>query len=156
MKLVASGVASVSAVHLYIVLHTSMFFPPSTHLHVATAPVGVADGALPLGRRHAHAAPAADPVAAAAAHGARVPQFPQRPLAAGAGALAVLPGGALGTFPPQLLELLLHPPEGVGGRSHTVVKVAEIKGGCPGCHSKLSLFWLGQDEIDIYLSIYDR
>lgn len=45
------------------------------------------------------------------AHGARVPQLAQRPLAAGAGALAVLPGGALGASPPQLLELQLHPPE---------------------------------------------
>lgn len=76
-----------------------------------TAPVGVADGALPLGRRHAHAAAVADAVAAAVAHGARVPQLAQRPLAAGAGALAVLPGGALGASPPQLLELQLHPPE---------------------------------------------
>lgn len=80
-------------------------------LAVAAAPVGVADGAAPLGRGHAHSAPAADPVAAASAHGAAVPHLAQRLLAAGAGALAVLPGGALGSFPPQLLELQLHPPE---------------------------------------------
>lgn len=101
-----------------------------------TAPVGVADGALPLGRWHAHAAAVADAVAAAVAHGARVPQLAQRPLAAGAGALAVLPGDALGASPPQILELQLHPPE---------VKWARGKCWYPACKSKLLpvLYFLG-------------
>lgn len=76
-----------------------------------TAPVGVADRALPVRRSHAHTALAADPVATAAADCARVPELSQRPLAAGAGPLAVLSGGALGTSTSKLLELMFHPPE---------------------------------------------
>lgn len=75
-----------------------------------TTPVGVAHRALPVSCSHTHTAPAADPVAAAAAHWARVPKLSQRPLAAGAGTFAVLPAAALGTSPSQLLELQLHPP----------------------------------------------
>lgn len=71
----------------------------------------MADSALPVRSSHAHAALAADPVAAASAHSARVPELSQGPLAAGAGPLPVLPGKALGTFPTELLELMFHPPE---------------------------------------------
>ena len=76
---------------------------------MCTAPVGVADRALPVLR--SHAAPAADAVAAAAAHRSGVPQFSQRPLAASAGPLTVLPGETLRTSPPKLLEVMFHPPE---------------------------------------------
>lgn len=80
----------------------------------SSAPVGVADRALPVrcSHAHAHAAPAADPVAAAVADCARVPELSQRPLAAGAGVFTILPGIALCTSPTKLLELMFHPPEG--------------------------------------------
>lgn len=65
------------------------------------SPVSVAHRALPV--CGPHTAPAADAVAAAAAHGALVPELPQRPLAPSAGPLPVLPGVALCAFPPQLL-----------------------------------------------------
>ena len=78
---------------------------------LCTAPVSVADRALPVCRSHADAALAADAVAAAVAHCSRVPELSQRPLAAGAGPLAVLPGETLRPSPPKLLELVLHPPE---------------------------------------------
>lgn len=71
----------------------------------------MADRAPPVLRSHAHAALAADPVAASEAHGARVPELSQWPLAAGTRPLAVLAGVALCASPSQLLEFMLHPPE---------------------------------------------
>lgn len=66
-------------------------------------------------------------MAASEAHGARVPELSQRPLAAGTRPLAVLAGVALGPSPSKLLEVLLHPPEDKDGRSLTsaVIKVGE-------------------------------
>lgn len=63
----------------------------------------MADGTLPVQGGHAHATLVADAVAAASAHGARVPEHSQRPLTAGARPFAVLPGKTLGTFPSDLL-----------------------------------------------------
>lgn len=81
----------------------------------------MADRALPVRCSHAHATPAADPVAAASADGAQVPELSQRPLAAGAGPLAVLPGKALRAPSSKLLELTFHPPEGkMEGITHFV------------------------------------
>jgi len=57
-----------------------------------------------------HATPAADAVAAAAAHRPAVPELAQRSLAAGACPLAVLPAEALGSPAAELLQVLLHPP----------------------------------------------
>ena len=71
----------------------------------------MAHGTFPVQRSHADAALAADPVAAAPAHSARVPELSQRPLAAGAGALAVLSRVALCASASNLLEVKLHPPE---------------------------------------------
>lgn len=71
----------------------------------------MADRALPGRLSHTHAALAADPVAAATADFTRVPELSQRPLAAGTGAFTILPGIALSTSPPKLLELMFHPPE---------------------------------------------
>jgi len=76
-------------------------------------PVCIAHRALPI--RCSYAALVADAVAAATAHGARVPELSERPLAAGAGPLAVLSGKALGALPSKLLQLVLHPPEVRGG-----------------------------------------
>lgn len=71
----------------------------------------MAHGTFPVHCSHADTALAADPVAAAAAHLARVPELSQWPLAAGACVLAVLPGVALCTSASKLLEVKLHPPE---------------------------------------------
>lgn len=84
-------------------------------------PVGVADCALPLRSSHDHAASAADSVAAAVANRARVPELSQRPLAAGACPLPVLACVTLGSFPPQILELVFHPPEVRGHNAHVTM-----------------------------------
>lgn len=76
-----------------------------------SAPIGVTDRALPVLRSHTHTAPAADAVAAATAHCPWIPELSQRPLAAGASTLAVLPDGALCASPSKLLQLVLHLPE---------------------------------------------
>lgn len=76
---------------------------------MASLPVRVADRALP--DRCSHTTLVADAVAAAAADCARVPELSQRPLASGAGPLAVLPGIALCTLPSELLQVVFHPPE---------------------------------------------
>lgn len=75
------------------------------------SPVGMADCAPPALCSHAHAAPAADPVAASEAQSAWVPELSQRPLTAGTRPLAVLVGVALCASPSKLLQVMLHPPD---------------------------------------------
>ena len=74
-------------------------------------------------RGPSHAAPAADAVAAAAAHVPRVPELAQGSLAAGARPLAVLPGQALGAAAADLLQLLLHPPAWAAEEDNVFLKM---------------------------------
>lgn len=100
--------------YLCTFLGTSLYcqFGPSVNrVWYLSAPISVADRALPVLCSHTHTAPAADAVAAATAHCPWIPKLSQRPLAAGASMLAVLPGGALCASPSKLLQLMLHLPE---------------------------------------------